>query len=301
MVKILAGVSLLLLVVSCKSHQSEQSVSEENKTVAPVKVAHPQQQWISDTIQLSGTTRYLDKISTLSPISGYVKTVSVNVGDFMNVGQPMMILQTREAAAYAKAGIDSLALKGLIAVKSSFHYVVTDIPVHPGDYVQEGTRLLSLVDPSSIVVTLSVPYELNHFFQLQKNCILEFSDRRKISAVVWKRMPVVDSSSQTLECLLKIKSEQVIPENLNVTVRAVKTSPRLTTIVPKTALLTNETQHEFWIMKLENDSVAVKVPVTTGMQNSASVEIISPPLDTSLRIITEGNYGLNDTSLVKIQ
>jgi hypothetical protein len=54
-------------------------------------------------------------------------------------------------------------------------------------------------------------------------------------------------------------------------------------------------------MKLINDTIAIKVPITKGFENSEEVEIISPEFLQTDRIIFTGNYGLPDTARVKIK
>jgi uncharacterized NAD(P)/FAD-binding protein YdhS len=70
--------------------------------------------------------------------------------------------------------------------------------------------------------------------------------------------------------------------------------------LPKSAVLANETQTEFWVMKLINDTLAVKVPVTKGIETTDRIEIISPQFAAQDRIVITGNYGLSDTAKVKI-
>jgi len=53
-------------------------------------------------------------------------------------------------------------------------------------------------------------------------------------------------------------------------------------------------------MKLINDSMAIKIPVTLGLQNDDEKEIVTPVFSTSERIIISGNYGLADTAKIKI-
>ena len=53
-------------------------------------------------------------------------------------------------------------------------------------------------------------------------------------------------------------------------------------------------------MKLINDSVAVKVPVTTGISEAEYIQIISPEFNASDLFLSSGNYGLADTVNVKV-
>ncbi|HAL81083.1 MAG TPA: RND transporter, partial [Mucilaginibacter sp.] len=70
--------------------------------------------------------------------------------------------------------------------------------------------------------------------------------------------------------------------------------------LPKSAILANETQTAFWVMKLLNDTTAIKVPVKEGIQSGDRVEILSPKFSSQDKIVVTGNYGLTDTAKVKI-
>jgi hypothetical protein len=65
-------------------------------------------------------------------------------------------------------------------------------------------------------------------------------------------------------------------------------------------VLSDEMMKSFWVMKLQNDSTAIKVPVQTGNKNSREIEIISPVFQSGERIISSGNYGLTDTASIRI-
>jgi len=56
----------------------------------------------------------------------------------------------------------------------------------------------------------------------------------------------------------------------------------------------------FWVMKLISDSVAVKIPVTTGLSSGTDIEVTSPVFTSSDRFLSSGNYGLGDTVKVVI-
>jgi hypothetical protein len=58
-------------------------------------------------------------------------------------------------------------------------------------------------------------------------------------------------------------------------------------------------QH-FWVMKLLNDSMAVKVPVITGITEKEYVQISQPEFNSSDSFLTTGNYGVSDTVYVNV-
>jgi hypothetical protein len=71
--------------------------------------------------------------------------------------------------------------------------------------------------------------------------------------------------------------------------------------LPKSAVITNETESEFWVMKLLNDSMAVKLDIKKGIQTDSLVQVLDPVLSLNDRFITEGAYGLPDTVKIVIK
>jgi hypothetical protein len=70
--------------------------------------------------------------------------------------------------------------------------------------------------------------------------------------------------------------------------------------LPKQSVLSDETQTNFWVMKVIDSATAVKVPVTKGIEIDNKVEILSPVFSPTDKILFTGNYGLNDTARIKI-
>jgi hypothetical protein len=68
----------------------------------------------------------------------------------------------------------------------------------------------------------------------------------------------VDAVSQTQRAYVHISSNEIFPENLNVRVNFSEPSAKESYVLPRAAILTNETMQEFWVMKLINDSTAIK-------------------------------------------
>jgi hypothetical protein len=121
------------------------------------------------------------------------------------------------------------------------------------------------------------------------------------SGIINKELAQMSFSGQTIQYLVKPVTNEFIPENLlaiiEITIRNIKSNQ----ILPLECLLSDEMMQNFWIMKLINDSVAVKVKVKPGLKNKKEVEIIDPIFNSSDLILSSGNYGLNDTALVRIQ
>jgi hypothetical protein len=114
-------------------------------------------------------------------------------------------------------------------------------------------------------------------------------------------MPTIDSASQTQAALIKVPSQKNLPENLIAKVHILKQAKNNSPSLPRAAVLTDEAQTNFWIMKMIDSITAVKVPVVKGMETNDRIEIVRPVLTANDKIVLTGNYGLPDTAKVKIQ
>src|SRR4029078_5217489 len=112
--------------------------------------------------------------------------------------------------------------------------------------------------------------------------------------------PNVDSVSQTQNVLIKVSPSTSIPQNLIAKVRIIKAKKAGAASLPKAAVLTNNAQTDFWVMKMIDSITAVKVVVIKGMETKDRVEIVSPRFSADDKIVLSGNYGLPDTAKVRI-
>ena len=178
--------------------------------------------------------------------------------------------------------------------------VLTELDFHEGDYVTSGEQIAIISNPSSLRIRLNVPYEDVMKAKIGGTCNVNFPDGVDIPGIVEKSVPSVDLSTQTQAFLITLDRFENIPENLNVIVTIPFERFRNATVVPKSAVMTNVTQDSFWIMKLINDSMSVRVNVEKGIENDSVVQILQPHLETSDRILSSGAYGLPDTAEVEI-
>jgi multidrug efflux pump subunit AcrA (membrane-fusion protein) len=177
---------------------------------------------------------------------------------------------------------------------------VSAVNVQQGDYVQEGDALAIINDAKSFSVVLSLPYELKKFVKVQQQLEMYLPDGTSTSVIVDNFAPTVDPASQTQNVILKLVKAQNIPENLIVKIRIKKSSAANTISLPKSAVLSDETQTDFWVMKMTNDSTAIRTAVKKGIESDGRIEILSPSFNLSDRILISGNYGVSDTIKVKI-
>jgi len=188
----------------------------------------------------------------------------------------------------------------LININSHKEGVISSVSYQKGDFVQEGDELAVISEQNSLVFVLEVPFELNGYIEKNRNCIISLPDKKQIQGTITGKLPEMDIQSQTVRYVVKPSLSGRLPGNLIASISIVKSTNKKALILPKPAVLGNETQTEFWVMKLIDDSTAVKIIVTKGYENNEEVEITEPLFLPSDRILLTGNYGLSDTARVTI-
>jgi multidrug efflux pump subunit AcrA (membrane-fusion protein) len=254
-------------------------------------------------VDLNATATYLVKNVIKANATGYLSSVNVATNDYVTNGATLFSIKTREAKVLGNTinKIDpSLNFGGAIKVLSNTNGTVTMVNVQQGDYVQDGDALVTINDAKSFAVILSLPYELKKYVSIGKQLNVLLPDATSRTATVTKFLPTVDAASQTQNVVLKINGKQDIPENLIVKVRLNKSSSSKTISLPKLAVLSDEAETDFWIMKLIDNTTAIKIPIKKGIETEDKIEILSPILTREDQILLTGNYGVGDTIKVKV-
>ena len=280
----------------------EKSDSADART--PVTVVAVDRGALDDYIELNAVSAFLQKSYVKAIANGYLQSADVYPGKYVETGQVLFTLQTKEARSIGNSIklLDStLKFSGVNTIRANQHGYITQLNHQSGDYVQDGEQLAVISDRNSFVFLLDLPYELRPFVLGKKNVELVLPDGTKLNGVIGPVMPTVDSASQTQNVVIRVDSRSAIPENLIARVRVVKTAKASAQSLPKAALLTDETESDFWVMKLVDSATAVKIPVKKGMETKDRVEILAPVFSPGDKILVTGNYGLPDTAKVKVE
>jgi multidrug efflux pump subunit AcrA (membrane-fusion protein) len=296
------GISMLLF--SCKSKEKGGDDDDAKVTSqTPVSVTTVDSSALTDYIDLNATSTTLQKNYVKSNANGYIQEVNAQLGQNVSAGQVLFTVKTKESQTIGNSinVLDTtFKFSGVNKIKASAAGYISQLSHQKGDYVQDGEALAVISDRTSFVFLMQLPYELKQYVKTGQNVDLTLPGGTKIKGLVYTFMPSVDTVAQTQGVVIKINSGLQIPENLVAKARIVKSTKSNTQSLPKAAILANETQTDFWVMKIINDSTAVKVPVKEGIQSGDKVEILSPKFSGKDKIIISGNYGLPDTAKVKI-
>ena len=289
---------LLIIFYSCKKTDAE----PENNPIIPVTLTSIDKSGIESYVDLNATATFLVKNIIKANATGYLNSVNVQSNDFVNKGKILFTLKTRESKVLGNMinKMDpSLKFGGDIKVHAETSGFVTNVNAQAGDYIQDGDQLAIINDANSFGIVLSLPYELKEFVRPNQELTAFLPDGKSFRTRVQKFMPTVDLVSQTQNVVLKCDKKD-IPENLFLKVRIYKKSVSQSVSLPKSAVLSNETETDFWIMKMIDSNTAIKVPIKKGITTDEKIEILSPDLTEKDRILISGNYGVSDTIKVKV-
>jgi multidrug efflux pump subunit AcrA (membrane-fusion protein) len=298
---------VLCTLASCnnKIQQAEEKGEENLATAAvvPVTVVSVSHDPIVEYVELNATSSYLLKYYAKSNITGYIQTVYVKPGVYIRRGQPLFLLKTKESrsldSTVSKLSAD-FKFSGENTIKSTDNGYVVLLNHQEGDYVQEGEQLATISDENSLVFLLAVPYEWKRFAKNGSSVKLELPDGTSITGTVTDGLSTIDANTQIENKVVRIAPQMHIPENLVATVKLEKNRKNHVQTLPKAAVLTNDIQSEFWVMKLSDSNTAVKVPITKGITADNRIEIVSPQFSAGDKILVSGNFGLGDTAKVAV-
>jgi len=291
--------ALLLLTQACNHKKT--NTNSTLKVMPTVSIVHPTVGTIQEKEQLNGQVVYFNKTTITAPITGYITNVKAVMGDRVYKGKLLFNIQSKESRALQNAKASTPKGFGIIPIYANTSGFINSLNItEPGVFISQGNIMATIVKNKDLVIQVNAPFEYSQLLKSKTNVAIELSNNNKLAVSFYKALPTIDPVSQTQQILFKLNKFTPLPENLNVIVTFTSKNKNNSTILPKDVVLTNETQDEFWIMKVTKDSLAIKVPIKKGLESNSKIEILKPELNTSDEIIQKGAYGLPDSTKVKI-
>jgi hypothetical protein len=296
---LLLTAGIIQMVSSCRPKARE--AAADQIPIVSVKTSQITQGDIEDILSLNGKTVCLRKNTIVSPISGYVMKINISYGATVQKNDVLFEVQTRESKALENTGSGENNV-GIIKVTAPAAGTVSELNINQaGGYVVEGGPMCSIVESADFVIRMNVPFQYNAIVKKGMKCNIILPDNTVMGGYVYRILPVINDQTQTQDVLVRPASGRQLPENLNLIVQFVNEKHTGVLKVAREAIMANETQSEFWVMKVINNNMAVKIPVTKGITSGSVVEISSPLLKLNDLLISEGAYGLTDSTAIKIE
>ena len=300
--KTLQKIALLTTVICFSGCSRNQQVPEEDARVkVPVTVTSMKIKPMADYFELFATSRFQNKSIISAPVTGYIESVLYNPGDAIKRGEEIFLLRTKEAEVLRNDSMNQYYFPGLVHVKASIDGMLISLNHAKGDYVMEGEALGNISLLSSLVFLLDVPFESTSYVKMNTSCKILLPDGDSVPGRIISRLPSMTEGSQTQQFMVRPESFHNIPENLIAKIRVTREYKPEATVLPQSCILTDEVMKNFWVMKLINDTVAVRTNVVTGLKEGNDVEILQPSLGRGDLFLASGNYGLGDTVIVEIK
>jgi multidrug efflux pump subunit AcrA (membrane-fusion protein) len=290
----------ITILTSC--NHAPKLPEEETVIKTPVTLSPLTYKSVTSTVTLPAVATFMNKNIIRATISGTIEKILISQGENVSPNQLLFTIRTREAMALDKTlqSDTSLNFKGLINITSHKEGVINSISYQKGDFVQEGDELAIVADQESLVFILEVPFEFDKYIEKNRNCFIKLPDETQVKGEITRKLPEMNEQSQTVRYIVRPLSNMRFPSNLIASINIIKATNDKALVLPKQAVLGDETQTQFWVMKLINDSTAIKIPVSKGFENNDEVEITDPQFLPTDRIILTGNYGLADTARITI-
>ena len=290
--------SICILLLTFSSCAKKETREAEQTPVVTVKTSPVKFGDIDNKLSFNGKTIYLKKNLVVSPLSGYILKMFAKFGDNVKKGQLLFEIQTKENKALESSNDGNI---GIIRILSPSNGVISTLNITAsGAYAVEGAPLCTIAESNEVKVQLNLPFEFNSLVKKGTQVTLILDENTKFEGTVYQILPTVDEANQTQQILIKPHTNKQLPENLNLAVEILKSRHSKSCLIPRNAIMTNETQTEFWVMKVVDNKLAVKIQVSKGIENDEMIEVLSSGLMNTDVVITEGAYGLNDSTVVKV-
>lgn len=300
--KVLIKIVLTIFVIMLFSCGTKNGDPQVETVGTPVQITSPKKTILIEYITLNANTFFLKKEIVRATFQGFIEKIYKNLGDKISAGDLLLEIKTKESSAdnSLQLPIGNKTFSGIIKVYAKSEGVLTELNYNTGDFVSDGEQIIVISNPSSLRINLNVPYQYTSRINLNTTCDVYLPNGKSIKASIQKIIPKVDPAAQTQTYILNINHLESLPENLNVNARIPLRSIKDAIVLPKTAVMSNETLDQFWIMKLINDQTAVRVDIKKGIENDSLVQILTPQLNLTDRIVTDGAFGMSDTSKIVI-
>lgn len=287
--------SIALCLVGCNAEKASDGYTPAKQRTA-VTITHGVYGHLRQTTCFRATTAYRSKSVVASPVAGFISGMFVAEGDRVKAGQLLCNIESKEHHAVG----DSYE-EGTIPIKAAHDGIVLDVQQQSGCYATEGAALCVIADSKSLVFEINVPYEQRKEVKSGGQCTIELPDGNKITATVQLPLASMSAGSQA-EQVTAVAKTVFLPEGLRAKAlfSTAATAEDKAILLPASAVMSDETLTQHWVMKLAEDSTAVKVNVRVARSNATQIEVVSDRLSPKDKIILTGGYGLESGAKVTV-
>jgi RND family efflux transporter MFP subunit len=185
-------------------------------------------------------------------------------------------------------------------IRSPIAGTVTDRPLFPGETVNSGSALITVMDTSSLIAKVHLAQTVAQQLTVGDDAsVVVPAVEKPVPAKVFLISPALDPGSTTVEVWLRVnnkagKYKAGTPVRTSIKGRTVAKAVK----VPLSAVLTAQDGSKS-VMVVGADGAAHKTPVELGINDGDDVQV-TKGLEGSETVIITGSYGLDDGTKVKV-
>ena len=317
----------LAILFGCSRKASDEDAATARSPVVEVKAVPVAKGDIEDAIVVEGTTDVVRKEKIVSPIAGVAVSVRSTEGAPVRAGDTLAVIRSGESQAAidganvllraakteaqqkeAQRSYDlALSSRNAMAIRCTSGGVVASRSVNVGEFVSDGAELFTVSDLSSIYFAADIPLKDLSQVHAGSRCRVSLTSvpGLEIAAVASVIEPSADLESQSVKAHLVF--EQLKPEERSLMKTDMFGSARIITgmhrgvlFVPAAAVLRDDETNTVSVVVIFPGSVARTLEVTVGAADKGFVEVAGRGLREGQLVITEGNYGLPDSTRVRL-
>jgi len=318
----LAILAAALTMWGCKKTTVEPESGSVVKAVVAVKRAPIIRGTAQIEIEATGKTDAFRKAEMSSPIAGTILSLKVLDGESVKAGDVLAVVQSREVQAAlegarmllarAKTEVERAEAKQTLALAEStktqvqihapFRGVVSSRAAAVGQIIAENAPILTLIDLATVNFLADVPLKnLAHIQSGQKCGIrLEALPDTRFAAMVDAINPQTEAESQSVKVRLRFLADNTssLKTGMSGSVRITIGVHEGALLIPPNALLRNDEANTYSVVTAGADSLSHTVAVEMGVTSDSLQEVVSEHLTAGMRVITEGQYGLADSTRI---
>lgn len=292
------------------------------KPRATVEVAQATLGNIPNMVNATGSFEVLRDEMVKSTVPGEVQKVYVLEGDAVHKGQLLVRVLSQESYAAITGAQEMLAqattpfekgqaehalelAQGTAAIASitaPFSGAVVHRFVTEGELVSQGTNLIEMVDLKSEYFVANVP--INYVASIQPGQLAVVTipgmDVPPVYGTVQAINPATDPNTQSIQVRIELRSiPPLVAAGTFGNVQIKIGEARSVVLVPKPAVYHNDELNQYFVWRIQGDSIALLTRVNVGLSDSSDFEITSglKPGDV---VATVGGYGLPDSTAVSV-
>jgi RND family efflux transporter MFP subunit len=314
----LVPILVTVLLFGCNSHKLDSE--SDVKPRASVEVAPAVLGSINDMVSSTGTFQVLRDERVKSTINGKIEKVFVLEGDAVRKGQVLATVLAQESNA-AIAGAEQLLSQAITEpdrqraeralrlaestaaeakITAPFSGAIIHRFVTEGELVNQGADLVELVDPQSKYFIANIPLSEVSSLKMGQPAFVTIPvmEIQPLRGTVQAINPVTDPNSQSVQVRINLSA---IPALVtagtfgNVQIKIGQHASAV--LVPKLAVYHDDELNQYYIWRIQGDSLALVTRVAIGLSDSSHFEITFglKPGDV---VATVGGYGLPDSTEV---